>query len=199
MDRYKYNNNLSNKLNLVLFTSINSNIKIKNDPIPYLLTNYSEIEAFFELKLEFIVYAISFLVCFNYWNYNNNIFNLVNKIDSKVIWLDGASLFILSLIPFLTTFVGMNFNSFIPNFLYGLDFLIVAILSMMSAEALMNSDKANVALQLALGNNKIYLSTIVLVICGMFIGYFVYPPAVLISCLLSIIVIWIIPHIHKTF
>ena len=50
MDRYKYNNNLSNKLNLVLFTSINSNIKIKNDPIPYLLTNYSEIEAFFELK-----------------------------------------------------------------------------------------------------------------------------------------------------
>ena len=70
---------------------------------------------------------------------------------------------------------------------------------MMSAEALMNSDKANVALQLALGNNKIYLSTIVLVICGMFIGYFVYPPAVLISCLLSIIVIWIIPHIHKTF
>ena len=52
MDRYKYNNNLSNKLNLVLFTSINSNIKIKNDPIPYLLTNYSEIEAFFELKNE---------------------------------------------------------------------------------------------------------------------------------------------------
>ena len=52
MDRYTYNNNLSNKLNLVLFTSINSNIKIKNDPIPYLLTNYSEIEAFFELKNE---------------------------------------------------------------------------------------------------------------------------------------------------
>ncbi len=156
-------------------------------------------EAFFELKLEFIVYAISFMVCFNYWNYNNNIFNIVNRIDSKVIWLNGASLFILSLIPFLTTFVGMHFNSFIPNFLYGLDFLIVAILSMMSAEALKNSDKANVALQLALGNNKVYLSTIVLVICGMLIGYFVYPPAVLISCLLSIVVIWLIPYFYKNF
>ena len=43
-------------------------------------------KSFLELKLEFIVYAVSFIVCFNYWNYNNNLFSLVNKVNSKAIW-----------------------------------------------------------------------------------------------------------------
>ena len=36
-------------------------------------------DAFLDIKLEFIVYAVSFMVCFNFWNYNNNIFSIVNS------------------------------------------------------------------------------------------------------------------------
>ena len=32
-------------------------------------------EALFEIRLDFIIYALSFLVIFNFWNYNNNIFS----------------------------------------------------------------------------------------------------------------------------
>lgn len=150
--------------------------------------------AFFELKLEFIVYAVSFLVCFNYWNYNNNLFNIVNKVNAKVIWSIGVSLFVLSLIPYLTTFVGMNPNAFVPSFLYGLDFIVVAVLSIVTSNALKNSDKANIALQLALSDNKPYMTTILLVLIGMVIGYFTYPLAIVIACLVSIITLWIINH-----
>ena len=59
-------------------------------------------EALFELKLDFIIYALSFLVVFNFWNYNNNIFQIVNNINYKVIWLMGIALFILSFLPYLT-------------------------------------------------------------------------------------------------
>ena len=150
--------------------------------------------SFFDIKLEFIVYAVSFIVCFNFWNYNNNLFNIVNKVDHKVIWSIGIALFFLSLIPYLTTFVAENSNSFVPCFLYGLNFIIVAILSIVTANALKNSDKANIALQLALEDNKPFISTIVLVVIGIVIGYFIYPLVIVIACLVSIITLWAISY-----
>ena len=107
------------------------------------------------------------------------------------------ALFFLSLIPYLTTFVAENADSFFPCFLYGLDFIIVAILSIVTANALKNSDKANIALQIALSDNKPYLSTIILVLIGMVIGYFVYPLAIVIACLVSIITLWLISYYSK--
>ena len=153
--------------------------------------------SFFDIKLEFIVYAVSFIVCFNFWNYNNNLFNIVNKVDHKVIWSIGIALFFLSLIPYLTTFVAENSDSFVPCFLYGLDFIVVAILSIVAANALRNSDKANIALQLELADNKPYMSTVVLVIIGMVIGYFTYPLLIVVACLVSIIAIWVVSYYSK--
>ena len=48
MDHYLYNDNLSVKLNIVYHSSLNSKIKINNDPTANLLTEYSEIQKFFE-------------------------------------------------------------------------------------------------------------------------------------------------------
>ena len=154
-------------------------------------------ESFFEIKLEFIVYAVSFLVCFNYWNYNNNLFNIVNKVDHRVIWLIGASLFFLSLIPYFTTFVAMNPDEFIPCFLYGLGFIIMVCFSILTSNALKNLDKANIALQLALKNYNSLIMMIVCVLIGMVIGYFVYPLAIVIACLVSIFIMWIYAYLNK--
>ena len=74
-------------------------------------------ESLFELRYEFLIYAISFIVCFNFWNFNNNLFSIVNKIDAKVIWTMGVTLFVFSLLPYLTTFVAENINVFFPQFL----------------------------------------------------------------------------------
>ena len=154
-------------------------------------------EAFFDIKFEFIVYAVSFLVCFNFWNYNNNLFNIVNKVNSQVIWSIGLALFFLSLIPYLTTFVGLNPDSFLPCFLYGLDFIIVAILAIFTTTALKDSDKANIALQVALQDIKPFIATIVLVLIGMVIGYFAYPLAIVIACLASIITLWGLTYLRQ--
>ncbi|MBR5954199.1 MAG: DUF1211 domain-containing protein, partial [Methanobrevibacter sp.] len=69
-------------------------------------------QSLLEIHLDFIVYALSFLVVFNFWNYNNNLFSIVNKVNHKVIWYIGFSLFVLSFLPYLTIFVSENFNSF---------------------------------------------------------------------------------------
>ena len=151
----------------------------------------------FDLKLEFVAYFISFIVCFNFWNYNNNLFSIVNKINGKVMWSIGAAIFVLSLIPYLSLFVAHNFYSFVAQACYGLDFIVVAFLSIVTANALKEVDKGNIALMLALRSNLPLLSTFVVVSCGMVVGYFIYPPAVIISCLVSIILVWLIPRIHR--
>ena len=110
----------------------------------------------------------------------------------QVIWLMGLALFILSFLPYLTIFVAENFNSFIPHAFYGLDFLLTAIISLLIARALKNSDKGNVALQVALKNDKPIHSTITVMVIGYIIGYFAYPPAITICCLISIPVLWIV-------
>ena len=149
-------------------------------------------EALFEIRLEFIIYALSFLVVFNFWNYNNNLFSIVNKVNHKVIWLMGLALFLMSFLPYLTTFVAENFDSFIPHALYGLDFLATALVSISIANALKKSDKGNIALQVMLRNNYPIYSTIICMIIGYIIGFFIYPPAITICCLISLPVLWYI-------
>ena len=147
-------------------------------------------EALFEIRLDFIIYTLSFLVIFNFWNYNNNIFSIVNKVNHKVIWYMGFSLFVLSFLPYLTIFVTENFNSFIAHAAYGMDFIICGILSLFTANELKKSDKGNIALQVALKNNKPLYYSILITTIGFILGYF-YPPAITLCCLISIPTLWI--------
>lgn len=151
-------------------------------------------EALFEIKYEFAIYAVSFIVCFNFWNFNNNIFSIVNKIDYKIIWTMGITLFVFSLLPYLTTFVAENFYVFFPQFLYGLSFIVTAVLSLIIGYFLKQADPGNIALQIAIKPQPMY-STIIIVAVGMLIGYFAYPPAIIICCILSIIGVWTIPKL----
>ena len=41
------------------------------------------LESLLELKVEFIAYAISFIVCFNMWKFTYNLFSIVNKINQR--------------------------------------------------------------------------------------------------------------------
>ena len=156
------------------------------------MAEYGSWNALWELRMDFLIYALSFLVIFNFWNYTNNIFSIVHRIDDKIIWSMGLSLFILSFLPYLTIFVAENFDSFVAHAFYGLDFLISAVVSLLIARALRKSDPGNIALQVALRSNQPLYSTIIIMAIGYIIGYFFYPPAISICCLIAIPVLWIV-------
>ena len=153
-------------------------------------------EALFNLRYEFIIYIISFIVCFNFWNFNNNLFSVVYKINSKVIWTMGITLFVFSLLPYMTTFVAENFYNFFSQFIYRFCFIITSILTKLISKLLKDSDPGNVALILSLEKDYVLVINIVLVIIGMIIGYLAYPPAITLCCLLSIISLWIFGKHH---
>jgi uncharacterized membrane protein len=149
------------------------------------------LEAILELKLEFVAYAVSFIVCFNVWNFTYNLFSIVNKINYKTIWSISLGLFFLSLIPYLTTYVYMNFNSFVPQCLYGIGFIIINMCSIVATFEMKKIDKSNLVLQTAFQNYNNYIINIVLSVIFIIIGYYYYPPIIIMSCLFSIILTWI--------
>ena len=149
------------------------------------------LESLFELKLEFIAYAVSFVVCFNAWNFTYNLFSIVKKINYRTIWSIATGLFFLSLIPYLTTFAATNFHEFVPQFLYGINFIIINTCSVIATHEMKNIDQSNEFLQAAFQNYNNYIINIIFTIIFMIIGYFYYPPIIMISCIFSIILSWI--------
>ncbi|WP_405294696.1 TMEM175 family protein [Methanobrevibacter sp.] len=149
------------------------------------------LDALLELKMEFIAYAISFIICFNVWNFTYNLFSIVNKINHKSIWSISIGLFFLSLIPYLTTFVSMNFHDFVPNCLYGIDFMIINLCSIVATFEMKKIDTSNKFLQTAFQNYNNFVINIISTLIFIIIGYYCYPPIILISCILSISLTWI--------
>ena len=149
------------------------------------------LDGLLELKLEFLAYAISFIVCFNIWNFTYNLFNIVNKINYRSIWSISSALFFLSLIPYLTTYVAMNFNEFVPQCLYGIDFIIINICTIVATYEMKKIDQSNLFLQNAFQNYNNYVVNILFTCAFIIIGYYFYPPIIIISCLLSIVLTWI--------
>ena len=144
-----------------------------------------------ELKLEFIAYAVSFMVCFNVWNFSYNLFSIIKKINYKAIWSIASALLFLSLIPYLTRFVASNYYDFVPQCLYGIDFMLINLCSIIATFEMKKIDKSNKFLQAAFQNYNNFIVNIIFTAIFIIIGYFYYPPIIILSCLFSIVVTWV--------
>lgn len=55
---------------------------------------------------KFISYVLSFLMVWIYWNNHHHLFHSIHKINGSVLLANGLLLFMLSLLPFATAWVG---------------------------------------------------------------------------------------------
>lgn len=147
--------------------------------------------ALMEMKVEFFAYVVSFIVCFNMWKLTYNVYDVVSKINFQVIWSTASMLFFLSLIPYLTTYVAMNFQDFLPQCIYGINFMIISACSVISTREMKKLDESNIYLQNTFDNYNNFILTIVITCIFIMIGYYYYPPIIIISCLFSIILQWV--------
>ena len=131
------------------------------------------------LKTSYFAYLISFLVCANLWQYHHIIYNHVNRINRNIIWQNILLMFVFSLIPYLTIFVANHPNDFIPQALYGLDFIIVDIILYFMAQSLLKVNALNF-------KEALYIPFVIFII-GFIIAILGYPIAISICCLITIV------------
>ncbi len=139
----------------------------------------------------FLSYVLSFANVLIYWNNHHHLFQVVNKVDGRVLLANGFLLFWLSLMPFTTAWMGENHFSALPVALFGFDLLMCAFAYTILVRSLIGLHDSNSALVKAIGSDskgKISL------IC-----YLVAMPAVYVSPYISlglyllVAIIWLMP------
>ncbi len=146
--------------------------------------------AVLELQSIYIAYLISFLILYNIWYANHNLFQVVDVIDNNAVWIYGIMTFVISLLPYFTIWLANNMYSIPAETMFGLIFIITHILNTLATMDIYNSNPYNKELH-ALNNDSYLLNipTIVLII-GFILTYTVYIPGIYVCCLISI-VMWI--------
>ncbi len=140
------------------------------------------------LKTSYFAYVISFLVCANLWQYHHLIYNHVDRINTKIIWQNIVLMFVFSLVPYLTIFVANHPNEFLPQALYGLDFIIVDIILYFMARSLLEINRDNEEyLKSALNVREALYVPLAIFIVGFIIAILGYPIAIIICCLITIL------------
>ena len=75
----------------------------------------------------FLTYVLSFIFLGIYWNNHHHMLQATREINGKVLWANLHLLFWLSLVPFVTGWMGENHFASLPTALYGVVLLMAAV------------------------------------------------------------------------
>ena len=75
---------------------------------------------------EFLTYALSFVFLGIYWSNHHHLIQTVKRVNGRILWANLHLLFWLSLTPFVTGWMGQNFEE-VPTSAYGIVLLLSAI------------------------------------------------------------------------
>jgi uncharacterized membrane protein len=67
----------------------------------------------------FLIYLLSFVFVGIYWNNHHHMLHAVHRVNGFVLWANLHLLFWLSLVPFITAWMGENHRLAVPVALYG--------------------------------------------------------------------------------
>ena len=147
--------------------------------------------AFLELETMYVAYFISFLILYNLWYANHNLFGLVEIIDNTTLWIYGMMTFVISLIPYFTIWVANNFYSVPAETMFGIIFIVTHILNTLATRAVYRSNPYNQNLQ-NINHNSYYMNLpLIIIAIGFILTYTIYVPGIYYACLISII-LWIL-------
>ena len=75
----------------------------------------------------FLAYVLSFTFLGIYWTNHHHMLRVAGRVNGKVLWANLHLLFWLSLVPFVTGWMGANHRAAIPTAAYGIVLLLCAV------------------------------------------------------------------------
>ena len=138
----------------------------------------------------FLTYVLSFVVVGIYWNNHHHLLRAAEHVDGRVLWANLHLLFWLSLVPFVTGWMGENHFAPVPTAVYGIVLLMCGVAYRLLVMAIV-ARGMNAALSAAIGSDfkgKIslvfYAAAIPLAFVNQWISDALY---------LAVILLWLIP------
>ncbi|MEH2163971.1 MAG: TMEM175 family protein [Nostoc sp.] len=101
----------------------------------------------------FLSYVLSFIYIGIYWNNHHHLLQAVRQVNGRILWANLHLLFWLSLIPFVTGWMGENHFAAMPVALYGTVLLFAAIAYFILTRALISHHGRDSTLAIAVGED----------------------------------------------
>ncbi|MBW4542106.1 MAG: DUF1211 domain-containing protein [Myxacorys chilensis ATA2-1-KO14] len=112
-----------------------------------------ELAALRPLIAVFLSYVLSFIYLGIYWNNHHHLLQAVRHVNGRILWANLHLLFWLSLIPFVTGWMGENHFAAVPVALYGAVLLLSAIAYFILTRVLVTYHGKDSALAIAVGED----------------------------------------------
>ena len=139
----------------------------------------------------FLSYLLSFVFLGIYWNNHHHLFQAVRHVNGGVLWANLHLLFWLSLVPFVTGWVGENHFGTWPVALYGVVLLLAGVAYFILTRTLIGLHGEDSTLATALGSDfkgrisvLIYAAAIPLAFVRPWIAFAIY---------VFVAVLWLVP------
>lgn len=139
----------------------------------------------------FISYVLSFVYIGIYWNNHHHMLHAAHKINGTVLWANTHLLFWLSLVPFVTGWMGENNFTAIPVALYGIVLLMAGVAYYLLAHSLTSLHGRNSEFTNALGSDRKGKLSVIIYAIG--IGLCFVHPLIAFSLYVLVAIIWFIP------
>jgi uncharacterized membrane protein len=110
----------------------------------------------------FLTYVLSFIVIGIYWNNHHHMFYLTDRVTGGVLWANLHLLFWLSLMPFVTGWMGENHFAPLPTALYGVVLMMAGVAYYILSQTIIWSQGPGSRLKAAVGNDAKGLISVVL-------------------------------------
>jgi uncharacterized membrane protein len=141
----------------------------------------TDLEALAPLWPVFLSYVLSFVYLGIYWNNHHHMLHATERVDGRTLWANLHLLFWLSLVPFVSGWMGENGFAAVPVALYGIVLLMAAIAYYILARCLLAVHASDSVLAVALGRDfkgkispVIYLVAIGLSFVNNWLGFSLY-------------------------
>ena len=140
---------------------------------------------------KFLSYALSFIYVGIYWNNHHHMLHTVKKVNGKILWANLHLLFWLSLVPFITSWIGENHLAKFPIMLYGVVLFMSGFSFSILQKLMIKSEGKDSFLSKAIGNGYKEKVSIFSYLSAIGFAYF-YPTISLIIYIL-VALMWFIP------
>ena len=101
----------------------------------------------------FLSYVLSFVYLGIYWNNHHHMLHVTHRVDGVVLWSNLLLLFVLSLVPFTTAWMGENHGAPLPTAVYGLILLLAGIAYYVLQQAIVRLEGPRSTLASAIGRD----------------------------------------------
>jgi uncharacterized membrane protein len=151
----------------------------------------TEIAALHPLLPVLLSYVLSFVFVGIYWNNHHHMLTCTRRVTGAILWANLHLLFWLSLVPFVTAWMGEHPFTSTPAALYGVVLLMAGVAYYVLEQLILRSEGPDSVLARALGRDlkgKLSPMVYVLAIGGAFVR-----PGIAYVLYLSVALMWLIP------